>query len=328
MAEQITSGVGAKATFDPYREVDPDEFAGSSTWALTLAILAGLLLIGFFAGFVTRGAATAAIPSNQSAPLQMISQPNNGFDVVTGKVQQALTLGTQTSDELLGVARGASADEFLVAIKIHSNSPDLPDELSLIRILANGEVQETFRYPGAGQATLAALPKSDGGAFLASTTEAQFSISMLSESGDTTWTKTYPILSAASYSPEVKAYGADIVALAPSNQGVGTRLISIDQTGTAQWSLDLPSIDNASLIVGDSGEIFLVSESSSESAALITAITPRGIKAWTSKIWLEDNETILGSSVSNSGGIVTVLKNGSRATLLEYDVSGDRKSVV
>ncbi|MEL7545004.1 MAG: hypothetical protein AAGJ84_00010 [Pseudomonadota bacterium] len=308
-------------TFDPYKEGSPDDFAGSPTWALTLAILVGLLLIGFFTGFVTRGAAIAAVPTERAQDYLLTVRSLESVRTDLGQNQQSMTIGSSASDQILSLTdRGDEG--FEAVVKLHSNSPDQPDELSVIKILRDGTFKETLRRPGTGQSEIVAVSAASGGAYVAYPTTNAIAFSRLDDEGNEVWTKSLLAQSSNAIGARIYEHGEGIILFAPGHSTGEVRVASIDALGSLKWELPLEASKTASMTIGESGEIFVLSQTANKGSAKLTAVTPSGSTAWTSTLFLEQDEKVAGLAVTSTGGLVAVLYSRQELTLLEYDVVG------
>lgn len=318
--------VGAVAAQKNFEGGTAEEFTGSTTWMFTMAILAGLLLIGFFTGFVTRGAATAAVPI---APIQDYVITGSTIDAtsVTIGASSHLKIASNASDQFLSMRHGAN-DEWHAVIKLHASSPDQPDELSIVRILPDGQIQETLRRPGTGQSDITALAAMAGGAYFAYSTTNEVAIQKVNSSGNDVWSKSFPSLLNETSVPQIYEVNGDLVLFASAENVNQRRLAVIDEGGNLSWERTFDAYSGSQLSIGSSGEMFLLTPTESGTEIQLSALTPTGATAWETSISVSEGEHVMGMAVTDIGGIVVATQQQGSLTLAEFDVTGLRSNFV
>ena len=321
----LGSGV-AGAAAQTFGTGTPEEFTGSTTWMFTLAILAGLLLVGFFTGFVTRGAATAAVPT---APIQeyIIAGRISDGSPDNSASSKHITIASNAADQFLSMNRGAD-DEWNAVIKLHATSPDQPDELSIIQILPDGQIEEIFRRPGTGQSKIATLAAENGGAYFAYSAANEIAIQQVSSAGRNLWSKSFPARIDSNSKPQIEETNDSLILFAQGELLDQRRIAVLDRNGTVAWERLFDAKIGSRLSTGSSGEIFLLSAADAETQFQLHALTPTGATAWSSSITLGNGERILGMAPTIDGGVIVVAKRDDTTKLLEYDVSGMQTKIV
>lgn len=319
LAEAAASG-SAVAASQAFGSVTAEEFTGSTTWMFTMAILAGLLLIGFFTGFVTRGAATAAVPV---VPIQDYVIAGSRIDSSSETIGTSnhLKIASNAADQFLSI-RHAVNDEWHAIIKLHASSPDQPDEMSIVRIFPDGQVQEVLRRQGTGQSDITALAATTGGAYFAYTTTNEVAIQKVNSAGDDVWSRSFPYYVSGKFVPKIDEVNGDLILFALANDVNQRRVAVIDERGNLSWERVFDAYPSSQLSIGSSGEMFLLAFTDSATDVQLSALTPTGSTAWATSIALRDGEDVLGMVVTDKGGVVVATQTQNDLTLVEFDVTG------
>lgn len=303
-----------------------EDFAGSTTWMFTMAILAGLLLIGFFTGFVTRGAATAAVPATPIQDYVIASATLAARAEETG-TSRYLKIASNTGDQLLNMRQGSN-DEWSAVIKLHASSADQPDELSIVKILPDGQIQETLRRPGTREKDTIALAAANGGAYFGYSTANGVAVQKISSGGDDIWSRTFPALVDQNSKLQIEEVSGNLVLFAMGEEVGQRRVAVIGDEGNLSWERIFEVHAGSQFSIGGNGEMFLLAAADSKTELQLVALTPAGATAWESAITLSAEEEVLGMAVTDNGGVVVATLASGVVTLIEFDVTGEQASSV
>ena len=111
----------------------------------TFAFLAGLLVVGFIAGYAMRGTAYAETNQNGLISLTMAAVPAAaGLDIDADQSSLVASIGSQAPDELIQLVT-APDDSLSVLIRVHDNTEHASDQFSLVQVSSDGQTVELLR---------------------------------------------------------------------------------------------------------------------------------------------------------------------------------------
>lgn len=298
-----------------------------STLFATCGFLLAVLLVGFFAGYSTRGNAYAGNNTASLVASAMIAvPPAAGLDTRSTSSQLVASFGTEAPDELLSF--GTDADGTMTAlVRLHDTGARRSDMLSFMEIAQNGSVTELFRQDAIGAAKTSMARLDDGRFVTASMHDGQMALNGWTADGESGWTRKVNALSAHQANVSVVATKDGIAIVGPAEQADRISAIFLSHDGDLLWQRSLEADStrpDLNLLASPDGSILIIlqnPQSDVGASHTLKRIDSSGQDMWTMPIELGSDSNLAGFAPTGDGGAY-LLSAGDFSSLTRLDSSG------
>lgn len=293
----------------------------------TLVFLLGLLLVGFVAGYALRGPAYASTAQNNMVSLAMAAVPAaSGLDIDSEHSNLVASFGSQAPDELIRFATGSDGS-LSALIRVHGNTEQGTDQLSLVQVSASGDAVELHRQDTVGIAAVDMAQLDSGRYVLASLHPGILEMRGLSAQGQNEWSRELNIAINHQAGVKVVSLPTGTVIAGPSEKLDRISLTYLGSDGELLWQRSFAAhTDHPDIWLepSDDGSVFLATRAPDDGDLQLYSVMHidfDGQDLWQTSMAVEDRTQFAGLSASGDGGVYA-LSTGRAPTLTKFDAMG------